>query len=267
MQARDARGGEREQRIELVAAERVALGRALDLDEGGAVLHHHVHVGLGLRVLDVVEVEHRRAAADADRHGRHLPVQRRGGERAARDERGAGVGERDIAAGDRRGARAAVGLQHVAVERDGAFAERGHVHHRTQAAADEPLDLLRPPGLLAFGGLARRAAVRGARQHAVLGGDPALTAAAQEARHAVLDARGAQHARVAERHQHRAFRVAGVAALEADGTERICGTAARSGEHAGEASGLGDVGAWDAGGLGYTARFIHSAPYPRETHR
>ena len=55
-------GREVEQRIELVAAEGVALGGALHLDEAAAVVHDHVHVGLGLRVLGVVEVEHRHAA-------------------------------------------------------------------------------------------------------------------------------------------------------------------------------------------------------------
>jgi hypothetical protein len=35
-----------EQRVELLAPERVALGRALHLDEAAAVVHHHVHVGV-----------------------------------------------------------------------------------------------------------------------------------------------------------------------------------------------------------------------------
>ena len=60
-----------------------------------------------------------------------------------------------------------------------------------------------------------RARVGGARQHAVLGGDPALALAAQERRHALLDAGGAQHLRVAELDQHRALGVLGDAAREA----------------------------------------------------
>ena len=126
---------------------------------------------------------------------------------ALRDQRVAGIGERDVGAGDGRGARAAIGLQHVAVDRDRALAERAQIDDGAQRAADEPLDLLRAPALLALGGFARGARVRGARQHAVLGGDPALALAAQERRHAFLDAGGAQHARIAELDQHRAFGV------------------------------------------------------------
>ena len=79
------------------------------------------------------------------------------------------------------------------------------IERGAQRAADQPLDFLRAAGLLALRRLARAARVRGARQHAVFGGDPALPLAAQEAGHALLDARRAQHARVAELHQHRAF--------------------------------------------------------------
>src|SRR3974390_2128068 len=77
-------------------------------------------------------------------------------------------------AGDRGRARAAVGLQHVAVDRDRALAERLHVDHRAQAAADQPLDLLRAPALPAARGLAGAARMGRTRQHAVLGRNPAL---------------------------------------------------------------------------------------------
>ena len=133
-----------------------------------------------------------------------------------RTQRVHGVGERDVGAGDRGGARAAVGLQHVAIERDGALAERAQVDDRAQRTSDQALDLLRASALLAAGGLARGARVGGARQHAVLGRDPALALAAHERRHAFLDARGAQHAGVAELDQHRALGVAGEAAGDPD---------------------------------------------------
>ena len=91
--------------------------------------------------------------------------------------------------------------------RDGALAERPQIHRGAQRAADQALDLLRAPGLLAARGLAGAAGVGGARQHAVLGGDPALALAAQESGHALLDTRRAQHPRLAELDQHRAFGV------------------------------------------------------------
>ena len=42
----DAFGCEREQRVELLATERVAFGGALQLDEAAAVVHDDVHVGV-----------------------------------------------------------------------------------------------------------------------------------------------------------------------------------------------------------------------------
>ena len=179
-------------------------------------------------VLGVVEVEHRAAAEDADRDGDDLPVQR-----ARRDELRAlqprdRVRERDVAAADGRGARAAVGLQHVAVDDDGALAERLHVERAAQRASDEPLYLHAASLLAAAHGLAVGARRRRARQHAVLRGDPALAAAATPRRHAILDGRRAQDLGVAELDEHRAFRVLGESAPEADATQLIVGTAARA---------------------------------------
>ena len=61
--------GEREQRVHLGSVERLCLGRALDFDEqsGGGLDDVHVHVRA--RVLGVGQVEHRRAADDADARG------------------------------------------------------------------------------------------------------------------------------------------------------------------------------------------------------
>ena len=130
------------------ARERRALRRALHLDEAAAAGHHDVHVGIAGRVLGVVEVEHGTpptmptdTAATKSRSG--SPVTGRAPCTSGR------VGERDARAGDRRAARAAVGLQHVAVDADRALAEPREVGHRAQAAADQPLDLLRASRLLA----------------------------------------------------------------------------------------------------------------------
>src|SRR6185369_11208287 len=76
---------------------------------------------------------------------------------------GDAVVERDPGAGDRGRARAAVGLQHVAVDGELALAERNEVNHRTQAASDQALDLDGAAALLAGGGFAPRALERGAR--------------------------------------------------------------------------------------------------------
>ena len=103
-----------------------------------------------------------------------------------------GVDEGHEGAGDGGGAGAAVGLDDVAVDPEGALAEGLHVDDRPQRAADEALDLVG-----AAGGRPPRPASRwragdgGAGQHAVLGGDPALALALQEGGHPLLDAHGA----------------------------------------------------------------------------
>ena len=72
----------------------------------------------------------------------------------------------------------------------------------------------------------------GARQHAVFGGHPTLAHAAQEAGHRVLDAGRAKNARQAEAHQHRAFSVLGIAALEFQLAQLIGGAPAGANAHA-----------------------------------
>src|SRR5687767_15190324 len=57
-----------EHRVHLLARERRAFRRALHFHQPAAAGHHDVHVGAGTRVLGVVEIEHRSAAVDADRH-------------------------------------------------------------------------------------------------------------------------------------------------------------------------------------------------------
>src|ERR1700688_1803972 len=75
MQPGDALGGEIQQLIEFVAPECVAFGGTLNLDECTAAVHDHVHIGLGVRILRVVQIEHRRAAVDAHGNGGDLAVQ------------------------------------------------------------------------------------------------------------------------------------------------------------------------------------------------
>jgi len=75
--------------------------------------------------------------------------------------------QRHKAARDRCTTGAGVGLEHVAVQRDGAGRQRLEVHRRAQGPPDQPLDLL----LAALAGPAR-SGERGAREHRVFGRDP-----------------------------------------------------------------------------------------------
>ena len=95
------------------------------------------------------------------------------------------------------------------------------IDHGAQAAADQPLDLLGAARLLAGRRLAARALVGGARQHAVLGGDPAFAAALEPGRQALLEARRAQHVGVAELDQAGALGMHGDRALEGDAAKLV----------------------------------------------
>ncbi len=97
----------------------------------------------------------------------------------------------DPGAGDRGRARAAIGLDDVAVDRDLALAERCQIDHGAQRAADQALDFLGAAALLAGGCFARHALAGGARQHAVFGRHPALAGVAQPWRRLFLKARRA----------------------------------------------------------------------------
>src|SRR4051794_6277836 len=140
----DPSRGELEQLVERLAGEWVALGRRLHLDEAPVSGHHDVHVGVGARVLRVVEVEQRRALHDADRDGRDGVA-----ERAREAEAVEGAHRGDVRAADRRATGAAVGLEDVAVEPQRPLAERLEVRHRADGAPDQPLDLDGSPLLLA----------------------------------------------------------------------------------------------------------------------
>src|SRR3984957_3383178 len=157
-----------------MAPERVALCSALYFDEGAAVIHDDVHIGLGLRVFGVVEIERTGACDDADRYGGHLSVQGTRGDGTPAHESLARLRQRHVGARDRRGARAAIRLQHIAIERNGSFTERLQIHNRAQRASDEALNLLSPAALLAARRLARTSRMSGARQHAVFSRYPAL---------------------------------------------------------------------------------------------
>jgi hypothetical protein len=171
--------------------------------------------------MSVSQDEQRRALHDAHADRGHGVPDRACREPALRDQPGHGVGRGHVGAGDRRGAGATIGLQHVAVDQDAALAQGGQVEHAAQAAADQALDLLRAPALLATGGLAVAPGVGGARQHAVLGRHPALAAATLVRRHLLFHRGRAQHLGVAEAHQHRALGMAGEATLERDRAQGI----------------------------------------------
>ena len=116
---------------------------------------------------------------------------------------------------------------------------RMSVTARSERPMSRWISCVRPDSLplrrLAFDALGRRA-----REHRVLGRDPALAAAPHPARHVLVDRRGAQHPGAAERHQRRPGRHLGVVALERDRSQLVHRAAIRSGHACSSASSRGE---------------------------
>ena len=215
-----------DERAHFVAAKGAVLASALHFNESAFAAHHDVHVDVGAHILSVLEVGAHFAVDHADAHGGHAPFDGRRLDAAGGDHPLKGIDDRHGGAGDCGRARAAVGLQHVTVELDGELAPFEIIEHGAHATANESLNFLgTPPNLCTF---ARRAGVRGAWQHGVLGGEPPFALSFFPAGNAVFDARRAEHARVAKGNEARPFRVGRGAALDGDGAQGQRRTAART---------------------------------------
>src|SRR6516164_5440417 len=219
----DARPGELHHLGEEPIVEWNPLGRRLDLDDPARAGQHEIGVSFGLRILGIVEVEHRRPGDDPAGDRGNRVAQREARQKPGRYQPLAGLVQRHIAAGDRRGPGAAVSLQNVAIDPDLTFAEPGQIDDGPQAAPDQPLDLLGASALPATGRLAVGAGRRRARQHAVFGRHPALPGVAQKRRDPLLDRSGAQHMSVAEHRQARALGIFRDPGIESDRPHRIGG--------------------------------------------
>ena len=219
--SRDALSREHHQLVELLLAEGLGLRRPLHLDDAAGAGHHEIRVRVGFGILGIVEIEHGLSAIEPARHGGDVVAQHAGLHHVARLHPGDRVMQRDPRAGDRGGARAAIGLQHVAIDDDLLLAERGKIGDGAERAADQALDLLGAARLLAGRGFAPRALGGGARQHAVFGRHPAPPLALEPRRHRLSRCRGAQHMGLAEADEAGAFGMARDRALEADGAKRV----------------------------------------------
>lgn len=177
----------REQTVHFFARERRAFGSSLHFDETIIARANNVHINSGARIFVVFEIEQRRVRNDADADGGDFVGERKAGDFACAKQAAAGEGERDVSARDRGRARAAVCLQHIAVNCDGALAQEFHVNDGAKGASDETLDFVCAPGGAAASCFALRALMCSARQHRVFGGDPALPAPAQKRRHAFFN--------------------------------------------------------------------------------
>ena len=134
----------------------------------------------------------------------------------------------DKGAGDAGRARAAIGLQHITVQVDGAFAQFFQIKHRTHRATNQALNFLGASALLAASGLAVTPRVGGTGQHAVLGRDPTLATALLMRGHLLFDRGRAQHLGGAKLDQNRAFSVHCKASGDTYSAQMVWGAAVRA---------------------------------------
>jgi hypothetical protein len=141
----------------------------------------------------------------------------------------AGLGKRHIASGNGGRSGTSIGLKHVAVYRDRAFAQSLHIDDSAQGAADQPLNLLTAPGLLSPRGFSLGSRVRRTRQHSIFGRHPPLPFSAQKRGYRFLHARRTQHLGVTEFDEDRALGVFSEVARELDRSQLIGSAAAWAG--------------------------------------
>jgi len=202
-----------EHAIELFPREGSLFTGALHFDQLSRSGHHQVEVDRSSRVLGIVQVEQHLVAQQPNRDRGHLVAQRGGGNFARFLQPVAGEGQGDIRAGNGAGARAGVGLQHVAVENDAPCPQRGKVGYRTQTAPDQSLDLVGSPRVALLVSLA--ANLSRTRQHRIFSSDPAFVLILHPVGDILFDGGRAQHPRVAGLHQHAALGIRGE--IEGDG--------------------------------------------------
>ena len=108
-------------------------------------------------------------------------------------------------------ASAAIGLQHIAIQMDGALTQFFQIKHGAHGTANEALNFLCAATLFTACCFAVTACVCGARQHAVFSRHPTFTTALFVSWHFFFNRSRAQHACVAKFDQDRAFGMDGKA--------------------------------------------------------
>src|SRR5690606_1607926 len=127
--------------------EAFTFGGELGLDHLAVARKDEIAIAAGLAILLIVKIEHRLAAVNAAADSPYLGPDRVLGQGAIGQQPVDGNPKGHPCPGDGGGAGAAIGLDHVAIDDDLAFAELGQVDDGAEASADQPLDLLGAPRL------------------------------------------------------------------------------------------------------------------------
>lgn len=212
---------------QLLACVGVLFCGSLGLDETAIGQHDYVHIYFSARVLFVTKVEQDMTIDDTNRgSSKHLP-QGRSFEGSGSDQFVEGQCKGYAGSRDSSGASPPVGLKNIAVEDDGALAERLHIDDRTEAATDQALNLVGATADLAAFTLTCSAGEGGAGKHAILGGHPATPGVAQPAGYALFNGSIAEDASVAGLDQDRTLRHIDIVRSHADRAKGVSGAVVR----------------------------------------
>ena len=207
----DSRFGEFQHGIHVFLGENSLFSAALDLHKLQILGHDDVEIHRSVLVLDIVEVEDGGALVDAGADGGDEFAERKFGEAAGAEESVEGDGDGHAAPGDGGRASAAVGLEDVAIDPNGALAEGFEVDDGPEGAADEALDLGGTAVEFAPGDVPGFAVEGRVGEHGILCGDPATFdfLVFHPAGDVIFDGRGADDAGVAKGNEDRPTGVGG----------------------------------------------------------
>ena len=125
-----------QQGVELIAGKGAALARTLQLDKLALLVHYKIHVRVRAAVFRIAQIQAGRALHHACADGGDLVDNGRFAQLALADQPVNRANQRHKAARDGSRARAAVSLQHIAVNGDRALAQSFTIDCLAQRAAD-----------------------------------------------------------------------------------------------------------------------------------
>ena len=140
--------------VHLISPKTALFARALNLDDLSSGGGHHIHIDLGRLILWCIEIQESSTVDDSYGDGGHLPEEGPAVQVSLQQGARQGLTRRHVGTGDGGGPGAPIRLQHIAIEGQGVLGESFEIERRTEATADEPLNLGAPPRGLSTGDLA-----------------------------------------------------------------------------------------------------------------
>jgi hypothetical protein len=164
--------GKGKEGLKLSSTEIMFFASCLNFDKATRTGHDYIHVDLGVPIFGVIQIENDLIFEEADTDGGnggaegisgHAPSDLQAFDSSAQSEAGSGDG---------RGAGAAVGREHIAINPEATGSESGEIDHGAKATTEETLNLGGTSVDFATRGVASFATGGRSREHGVFRGEP-----------------------------------------------------------------------------------------------